>query len=141
MTADWQPTWDLHGVEGTLIRFGQATCAGCPVRTSCAHLKTAPRTITLPPRLQHEALIRQRQATKEGRRLYSQRAGIEGTLSHGVRIFGLPKCRYAGLVKTTLQHVLTAIAINIVSIDAWITQTQRTKTRRSHFNKLALSLV
>ena len=50
VTADWQPTWDRHGVEGTLIRFGQATCAGCPVRTSCTHLKKAPRTITLPPR-------------------------------------------------------------------------------------------
>jgi transposase len=84
---------------------------------------------------------RQCQTTEEWRALYSQRAGIEGTLSQGVRAFGLRKCRYAGLVKTSLQHVFTALAINIVRVDAWLTQTPIAKTRRSQFNKLALSIV
>ena len=142
-TTDWQPTQDRHGVEGTLIRFKYATCATCPVRAACTHLKKGARTITLPPRPQHEVLTRQRQrqTTEEWRALYSQRAGIEGTLSQGVRAFGLRECRYVGLVKTTLQHVFTALAINIVRIDDWLTQTPLAKTRRSQFNRLALSIV
>jgi transposase len=143
VTTDWQPTHDRHGVEGTLIRFKHGTCAKCPARASCTHLKKGSRTITLPPRPQYEVLTRQRQCqtTEEWRALYSQRAGIEGTLSQGVRAFGLRKCRYAGLVKTSLQHVFTALAINIVRVDAWLTQTPIAKTRRSQFNKLALSIV
>ena len=41
------------------------------------------------PREAHEALVaaRARQARDEERRLYGQRAGIEGTLSQGVRAF------------------------------------------------------
>ena len=42
------------------------------------------------------------------------------------------------IVKTHLQHVLTAVAINLVRIDAVLTQTPRGRTRRSHFARLAL---
>jgi Transposase DDE domain len=51
---------------------------------------------------------------------------------------GLRRARYDGLDKTHLQHVLTAVAINLVRIDAVLTQTPRGKTRRSHFARLAL---
>ena len=50
--------------------------------------------------------------TEAGRRLYARRAGIEGTISQGVRAFGLRRARYRGLAKTHLQHVATAAAIN-----------------------------
>ncbi len=33
---------------------------------------------------------------------------------------GLRRARYDGLPKTHLQHVLTAVAINLVRIDAWL---------------------
>ena len=45
---------------------------------------------------------------------YDRRAGIEGTLSQGIRAFGLRKCRYFGLAKTSLQEILAATAMNMI---------------------------
>jgi IS5 family transposase len=81
---------------------------------------------------------RQEQETPPFRQRYATRAGIEATLSQGVRGMGLRRARYDGLHKTHLQHILTAVAINLVRIDAVLTQTPRGKTPRSHFARLAL---
>ena len=51
---------------------------------------------------------------------------------------GIRRARYDGLHKTLVQHVVTAVAINLVRIDALLTQTPRGKTRQSHFMRLAL---
>ncbi len=40
-------------------------------------------------------------------------AGVESTMSQGVRAFGLRRARYRGLIKTTLQNVATAAAVNL----------------------------
>ena len=84
---------------------------------------------------QHEALreARQKQETPEWKKRYTQRAGVEGTLSQGIRAFELRQTRYIGLAKTHLQHILTAAAINIVRVDNWLTQTPLAKTRTSRF--------
>jgi transposase len=58
-------------------------------------------------------------------------------LSQTVSAFGLRRCQYLGLAKTKLQHVFTAIAINVVRIDAWLTDRPIAKTRRSAFASLA----
>ncbi|MGE8131807.1 transposase [Methylobacterium sp. NPDC080182] len=42
-----------------------------------------------------------------------RRAGIEGTLSRGVRTTGLRRSRYLSLARTHLQHLLTATATAI----------------------------
>lgn len=91
------------------------------------------------PQAAHEALQARRHAqqTPEFRQQYARRAGIEGTLSQAVRGMGMRRARYDGLSKVQLQHVLTAVAINLVRIDAVLTQTPRGKTRRSHFARLA----
>ena len=60
----------------------------------------------------------------------------EGTISQGVRGFGLRNARYIGEAKTHLQHILTACAINISRIDNWLTGTPLAKTRTSRFAKL-----
>ena len=65
------------------------------------------------------------------------RAGIEGTLSQGVRRMGLRRARYDGLQKTHLQHVPTVAAINLVRIDAILTGIPRGRTRQSSFASLA----
>src|SRR5215210_4772618 len=44
---------------------------------------------------------------------YRRRAGVEGTLSQGVRAFGMRRSRYIGLAKTGPQQVCTAAAINV----------------------------
>jgi len=51
---------------------------------------------------------------------------------------GIRHARYDGLHKTQVQHVLTAVAINLVRIGAFLTQTPRGKSRRSTFMRLAL---
>jgi transposase len=102
--------------------FARQTCAACPSQTDCTHATTAGRVVHLRPQATHETLQARRaeQQTPEFRKQYATRAGIEGTHSQGVRRMGLRRSRYDGLPKTHFQHVLTAVAINLVRIDAWL---------------------
>ena len=95
--------------------------------------------MNLQPQADFEALQarRREQATPEFQRRYGRRAGIEGTISQGVRTLGLRQARYRGLDKTHLQHVLIALAINVQRIDALLTHTPLGPTRRSQFAHLA----
>ncbi|MBB1499089.1 transposase [Paracoccus sp. MC1862] len=61
---------------------------------------------------------------------------IEGTLSQAVRRFGLRRCRYLGQAKTHLQHVLTAAAMNLVRVDAWLRSQPRARMRQSRLATL-----
>ena len=90
------------------------------------------------PRAQCLALYaaRQRQQTPEFREQYAKRAGIEGTLSQGVRRCEMRRSRYIGLARTHLQHLLTAAALNLMRAVAWLTESPRAKTRRSRFAAL-----
>src|SRR3954452_10449543 len=67
---------------------------------------------------------------------YRRRAGIEGTLSQGVRTMHLRRARYIGLAKVHLQHVLTAAALNLVRVAAWLAGTPLACTRHSAFVRL-----
>jgi len=91
------------------------------------------------PRVQYQALqeARQRLESEAGKQLYNRRAGIEGTISQGVRAFGMRETRYRGLAKTHLQHIATAAAINFDRIAAWIDGVPRATTRTSRFAALA----
>jgi len=130
--------WSRAGDRIEVV-FAQEVCAGCPARSDCTRSQTTGRVLHLRPQAAHSALQarRQEQQTPEFRKRYALRAGIEGTLSQGVRGMGLRRARYDGLHKTHLQHVLTAVAINLVRIDAVLTKTPRGKTRHSHFACLA----
>jgi transposase len=59
------------------------------------------------------------------------------TLSQGVRALGLHRTRYIGLRKTALQHLLTAAAINLLRLDAFLGGNEPSQTRTSHFAALA----
>jgi transposase len=59
------------------------------------------------------------------------RAGMEATLSQGVRVMGLRRARSVGLQKTHLQQILTTVALNLVRIDALLTGTPRGQTQHS----------
>jgi hypothetical protein len=108
-------------------------------RPLCTRAEHRARHLKLPPRAEHEALraARGRLATKEGRRRYARRAGVEGTLSQGVRAFGLRRSRYRGLAKTHLRHVATAAAIDLDRLAAWFRAAPRATTRTSRFAALA----
>jgi IS5 family transposase len=80
---------------------------------------------------------RQRQKTVEFQEQYAKRAGIEGTLSQGVRAFDLRRSRYSGIAKTPLQHILMATAINLVRVVAWLTDPRPQKRRAAPLAALA----
>jgi transposase len=130
--------WSLAG-ERIEVVFAQEVCAACPMRLLCTKSSTTGRVVHVRPQAAHEALQvrRQEQHTPEFRHVYETRAGIEGTISQAVRGMGVRRARYDGLQKTHLQHLLTAVAINVVRIDAILTQVSRGTTRLSHFMRLA----
>jgi IS5 family transposase len=80
---------------------------------------------------------RKLQQTEAFQKTYDQRAGIEGTHSQAVRALGLRRTRYFGLEKTSLQHLFTAAAINLIRLDAFLAEKKPTKTRTSRFAALA----
>ncbi len=135
----WSETKTARGRSMIHIDFSVDDCSTCPSRPSCTRAKDLPRTLTLQPKEEHEAIqfARKRQKTEEFASLYSQRAGIEGTVSQGVRTFGLRKARYRGLKKTHLQELTTATAINVGRIANWLNDIPVATTRRSRLAGLA----
>jgi transposase len=139
LSSAWSPQIDRAGTPYVSVWFRRTDCGPCPARPSCTRGEYQARHLKLPPRAEHEALkaARGRLATREGRRRYARRAGIEGTISQGVRAFGLRRSRYRGLAKTHLQHVATAAAVNLERLAAWFRAVPRAATRTSRFAALA----
>ena len=65
--------------------------------------------------------------------MLARRAGIEGTISQGVRAFGLRRSRSRGLAKTHLQHVASTSHVNLERLAAWFRAAPRTALRTSRF--------
>jgi transposase len=138
----WMPGHDRHQHAVINIRFARDDCQACPVRERCTHSPTQPRMLTVRPQEYYEALqaARQRQTTPEFKEAYAARAGIEGTLSQGIRDCDLRRSRYLGLAKTYLHHLIAATAINLLRVGAWLADLPRAQTRRSPFAALAPAL-
>lgn len=132
----WSETQDPTGRVVITTRFPSAACQACPVRERCTHSARGGRRLTLQPPAQQAAHTAARafEQTADFTHAYAARAGIEGLISQGVRAFGLRRARYRGLAKTRLQHLLTATALNLVRLDAWLAEQPRATTRP---NKLA----
>ena len=80
---------------------------------------------------------RAEQRSEEFKEEYQRRAGVEGTVSQGVRVGGMRQSRYIGIEKTRLQHILIAVALNLVRLVAWLEEQPRAKTRVTAFAALA----
>lgn len=122
------------------VRFRRQDCLTCEQRAKCVRSQTgAARQLIVPTKALHEALEKTRKllSSKEGKRQYQRRAGIEGTLSQGVRRGSLRRSRYIGLAKTHLQEVATAAGINILRTVTFLNQKPIAKTRISRFARLA----
>jgi Transposase DDE domain len=130
-----------HGDNEVIkIKFSRVDCKPCPSRALCTTTKHLRRTITIRAQEAHEALqaARRRQQSEEFKEQYKKRAGAEGTISQAVRAFGMRRSRYLGLAKTHLQHILTAIALNLVRVSEWLAETPRAATRKSRFERLMM---
>lgn len=138
-STTWSATHDQHGEPLINIRFSPAACRACGQRAHCTTSREGPREISLRPQAQHEALqaARRYQTTPEFKAEYARRAGIEGTISQGLRVCDLRQARYVGLPKVRLQHVLTAAGLNLRRLDAWWEERPQAQTRVAPFVKLA----
>jgi transposase len=137
-SISWVPNTYPQNGQAFEARFARRDCTPCPFRPRCTKAEKEPRIVGLQAREQHEALqaARRRQTTEEFRLRYAARAGIEGTHAQAIRRCGLRRCRYIGLAKAHLQHVLTAVAVDVVRLGEWWAGTPRAGTRCSQFAAL-----
>jgi len=135
----WRERRDPSRDPWFAAHFRTQDCTACPTRSLCTRSPRQARFFKLLPRAQQEALqtAREIHATEAGQKRYGRRAGIEGTISQSVRAFGARRSRYRGLPKTHLQQVVTAVAINVRRIIAWLDEVPKATTRTSHFAALA----
>ncbi len=135
----WNPEHNERGKNVIQVQFDTATCQACDLRAQCTKAKTEGRGLTLRPQEQHLAVAARRaeQETAAFQAAYAARAGIEGTLSQGIRVCDLRDARYRGLAKTRLQHILIAVAVSLLRVVAWLQERPRARTRISAFADLA----
>lgn len=137
-SSSWKPGVDGRGHEVITVGFAKADCSPCPSRSQCTKAKIQHRILNLKPQELHQALqqARRRQKTEDFVEEYKRRAGVEGTISQGVRAFELRRARYVGIAKTRLQHFATAAALNLERISDWLTGKHPETTRQSAFARV-----
>ena len=135
-SRDWRLRKRKGGQQAIEVHFSPVHCLPCPQHAHCTHADH--RVLQLRPREAFEALraARARQETEAFRKKYHKRAGIEGTISQGVRSYELRRTRYVGLAKTHLQHLAIATAINLARYAAWRQNVPLAATRVSRFKAL-----
>ncbi|MDQ3834263.1 MAG: IS1182 family transposase [Actinomycetota bacterium] len=136
----WERERGRDGKEALKVYFAPKVCRACALRPQCTRSKKQVRTLRLYPKELYEPLqyARERQKSEAFAQAYKARAGVEGTLSEGVRCHGLRTCRYVGQKKAHLQQVLVAAAINLVRIGAWLDPKPVPKRPKSPFARLHL---
>jgi len=142
ISSSWIPGRDNRGNDVINVAFAKADCSQCQSLSQCTKAKIKRRTINIKPQELHEALqqARKREKTEEFKEEYKQRSGIEGTISQGVRAFGMRRSRYIGKAKTHLQHLATGAAINLERVADWFAGVDREKTRTSAFARVMTPL-
>jgi transposase len=135
-SSGWTPAVERGHTEVVHVKFSRKDCRACPARLRCT--RAARRSLTIRAREPFEALkaARSREATEEFRTDYARRAGIEGTISQGIRVKGLRRSRYVGRAKTHLQHLATAAAIKVLRIAGWLAGVPREGSRMSALARL-----
>lgn len=100
-SVSWKQRQDKSARGALEIRFSAKICLACECPHRCTKSKKNPRVLKIRPQEELEILqqLRQKSQTPEYKKQYQQRAGIEGTISQGIRSFSLRSSRYIGLKK------------------------------------------
>jgi len=138
-SVQWKAGVDITGQDAIRVRFKKSDCLGCADRSSCTQAQSEPRELTFRPKAQWVALqaARQRQQTNDFRAQYGLRSGSESTISQATRGFDLRRTSYVGLAKTSLQHILIAVAINLSRFLVWLRGKPMGRLRMTPFGALA----
>jgi transposase len=139
VSVSWRVARSDDGSPRINAQFSRSDCGACGVRALCTPAKDARRCVYFHPREEYEALnaARGQMLDPAWKKRYHVRAGVEGTLSQGVRAFGMRRSRYIGRAKTGLQQVCTAVAMNVSRIVRWLDGLPHAKTRVTRFAALA----
>ncbi len=139
----WEPA-TLRGTPKILIKFDARSCRGCPVREQCTRSTSRRfgRQLTVPTREVYHAQLAARasQDTPDGRARYALRAGVEATIGQAVAVTGIRRARYRGLAKTRLEHVVSAVAVNLIRLHAYWNGRAPDRGRTSHLTRLEHAL-
>ncbi|WP_089007295.1 IS1182 family transposase [Micromonospora viridifaciens] len=140
-SSHWHPATQ-RGTDVIVVKFAGPTCRPCPARAQCTTAKRGGRQLTFYPRDLHHALAaaRTQQNTTGWADKYKLRAGVEGTISQALAITGIRRARYRGTAKTHLQHVFSAIALNLIRLHTWWTRHPLPPARTSNLQRLDLAL-
>ncbi|MGW3659595.1 IS1182 family transposase [Streptomyces sp. NPDC005151] len=109
------PTSSPTAAPLIVARFTKGQCRPCPVRAQCTTSRESARNVGFPPRELRDLQLRVRadQQTPEWKTRYAVRSGVEGTVNEFAHGRGMRRCRYRGQDRAHVQHILTAIAVNI----------------------------
>ncbi|WP_405593185.1 IS1182 family transposase [Streptomyces sp. NBC_01190] len=124
VSAGWHspyPTSSPTAAPLIVARFTKSQCRPCPARTQCTTTADSARNVGFPPRELRDLQLRVRaeQQTPDWKTRYAVRSGVEGTINELAHGHAMRHCRYRGQPKAHLQHVLTAIAVNIERLSRW----------------------
>ncbi|WP_246144586.1 transposase [Actinacidiphila oryziradicis] len=109
------PTSSPTAAPLIVARFTKSQCQPWPARAQCTTSRESARNVGFPPRelLNMQVKARVEQQSPHWRERYAVRSGVEGTICEFAHGHGMRRCRYRGQPKAHVQHVLTAIAVNI----------------------------
>ena len=143
-SISWTPAVDNRGNAVIKVKFPSKDCRRCDRVTRCirSQKRYARRTLTIRPQPHYQALqtARQREATPAFQEEYARRAGIEGTISRGMRSTRLRRTRYMGLPRVRLGHILTAVGLNVLRLGEWFLEPAPAKTRLTPFARLMAAI-
>jgi transposase len=135
-SRSWRERTSTGGAPLVEIHFRQQDCQACPVRAHCT--RASHRTLTVLSRPVHAARLRAQEAqrTPAFQTAYRQRAGIEGTISLGVRHLGMRRTRTCGLPRVHLDHLLLGASLTFGRLAAWFNDERPPPARRRPFQRL-----
>ena len=133
----WNPAVQ-RGDEVIVVRFDTHGCQACPSRPACTTAKRNGRVLTLKRRPLHETLAAARasQDTRSWQEKYRIRAGAESTMRQAVAVTDTRHTRYRGLAKTHLEHVYSAVALNLIRLHAYWSGHPLDRHHTSHLARL-----
>jgi transposase len=140
-SVTWNPVMQ-EGVPKTVVTFAALDRIPCLFKQQCTTAKSNRRQLSLHPREMTEALrtARAQQQTKDWNTDYALQAGVEGTIRQAAAVTDLHQARYRGLAKTHLEHIYSAVALNLIRLDAWWNGRPLDRTRTTHLARLELHL-
>jgi len=137
-SSSWSRT-SGRGRPVIIAQFPASACRACPARPDCTASAARGRSLHIPPREIHQlqAAARAGQATPAWQQDYNRRAGCEATISQALATAGTRRARYHGLARTRVEHVFTAVAVNLIRLDAHWNGIPLQRTRTTHLMRLS----